>query len=243
VVDGLLACAEPGGACRPSFGLIPRGSGGDLRRSLGIPSDLKGAAALLCDGSDRVLDIGRLDFTGPDGKRRVRHFANVAGFGVSGRVVQKAESLGKALGGRLTFTLAAARALVGWRDQGVRWRVDGGPWQEERLTALAVCNGRFFGGGMTVAPRARVDDGLFDVTVWKDLGLSDFILKRSMLYDGTHVRLPNTRTLRASMVEAEPIGDTPVLLDVDGEQPGMLPARFEVLPGALHVRAPAEERS
>lgn len=83
-----------------------------------------------------------------------------------------------------------------------------------------------------VAPQACVDDGLFDVTVWQGLGLSDFMLKRGMLYDGTHVRLPNTRTFRARVLEAEPVG-VPVLLDVDGEQPGMLPARFSLLPRAL----------
>ena len=94
---------------------------------------------------------------------------------------------------------------------------------------------------MTVAPQARFDDGLFDVTVWQGLGLSDFIFKRGMLYDGTHVRLPNTRTLRASTLEAEPVGDARVLLDVDGEQLGMLPARFAVLPGALQVQAPPQD--
>ncbi len=57
-----------------------------------------------------------------------------------------------------------------------------------------------------------------------------------MLYDGTHVRLPNTLTLRATVVEAEPLGSAPVLLDIDGEQPGRLPARFTMVPGALRVR-------
>jgi diacylglycerol kinase family enzyme len=114
--------------------------------------------------------------------------------------------------------------------------VDGGPWQEERLTALSVCNGRYFGGGMQVAPGARMDDGLFDVVVWKGFGLSDFVAKRGMLYDGTHVTLENTRVLRARSVEAEPVGDAEVLLDVDGESPGTLPARFTLLPGALRIR-------
>jgi diacylglycerol kinase family enzyme len=59
-----------------------------------------------------------------------------------------------------------------------------------------------------------------------------------MLYDGTHLRLPNTTVLRGTVVEAEPLDGEPVLLDVDGEQPGRLPARFTILPGALRVRAP-----
>jgi diacylglycerol kinase family enzyme len=137
--------------------------------------------------------------------------------------------------------LASARVLAGWRDQPVRWRADGGPWHEDRITSLSVCNGRFFGGGMMVAPDASVEDGLFDVTIWKGFGFSDFILKKGMLYDGTHVRLPNTRRLRVSVLEAEPLGEAPVLLDVDGEQPGMLPARFTILPGVLRARVAAAD--
>jgi diacylglycerol kinase family enzyme len=91
---------------------------------------------------------------------------------------------------------------------------------------------------MMVAPTARMDDGWLDVTVWKGLGFADFLTKRRMLYDGTHVKLPNTRCLRARVVEAEPMDGAEVLLDVDGEQPGRLPARWTLLPGALRVRVP-----
>jgi len=147
----------------------------------------------------------------------------------------------RVLGGKLTFMAAAVRALASWEDQPVRWRLDGGPWQEDRITAISVCNGRWFGGGMMVAPKARLDDGLFDVTVWKGVGLGLLVRKRPMLYDGRHVDLAVTRTYRARVVEAEPLTDAPVLLDVDGEQPGMLPARFTLLPGALRTRVPRAE--
>jgi YegS/Rv2252/BmrU family lipid kinase len=240
VIDGLMlehAAGRPrnGGA---AFGLISRGTGGDLRRSLGCPADAVDAASLLAGSAERVIDLGRVEFVGHDGEPSARHFVNVAGFGIAGRVVRDVERMGKALGGKATFMLASAKALMGWRDQPVRWRIDGGPWREDRVTSLAVCNGRFFGGGMLVAPEARMDDGLFDITLWKGLGFADFALKKGMLYDGTHVRLPNTTTFRGRVVEAEPLCREPVLLDIDGEQPGMLPARFTILAGALRARAP-----
>ena len=237
VVDGLTGA---GRVVEPEvlFGCIPHGTGGDLRRSLGWPATPEEAARALAVGVTVTCDVGLVEYTAHDGSSQSRHFVNVSSFGVSGRVVREIARGGRLGGGKLTYTLASARALLGYRDQPVRWRVDGGEWTEERLTALAICNGRYFGAGMMVAPTARMDDGLFDVTAWKGLGFADFLTKRRMLYDGTHVKLPNTRCLRARVVEAEPMEGAEVLLDVDGEQPGRLPARWLVLPGALRVRVP-----
>ncbi|HET9554710.1 MAG TPA: diacylglycerol kinase family protein [Anaeromyxobacteraceae bacterium] len=231
VVDGLLV-----GGYRRDFGFIPRGSGGDFRRSLGLPADVKGAARALAGPATGSIDLGRIELTGPGGAALVRHFVNVASCGVSGRVAGAVNRSSKLLGGPLAFKLAAARSLLGWRDQRVRWRADGGPWIEQPVTALAVCNGRYFGGGMMVAPGALLDDGLLDVTIWSGFGLADFVRLQPKLYDGRHVELPSVRTLRARTVELEPVGDAEVLLEVDGEQPGRLPARLTVLPGALALR-------
>ncbi len=238
VIDGLIEEDRP---VDPEvlFGCIPRGTGGDLRRTLGWSMDADEAARTLAEGSVMVCDVGRVEYLGHDGRRAARHFANAAGAGVSGVVVSEAEKGWKALGGKLGFMIASARGLLRYSDQRMRWRIDGGRWEEDRLTGLEICNGRYIGGGMMVAPEARLDDGLLDVTVWKGLGFADFLTKRPMLYDGTHVRLPNTRTFRARVVEAEPLEGEPVLIDVDGEQPGMLPARFTVVPGALKLKVRA----
>ena len=235
VVDGLAAERE--GAPEPVFGFIPQGTGSDLRRSLGIPLDLDEAAAWLAGRDELVCDLGRIEYVGHGGAPEVRHFANVAGCGISG-VVDREVNEGVRLlpHGKLAFMLASAKALLRWKDQPVRWRADGGPWTEDVVTCLSVCNGRFFGGGMQVAPGARLDDGAFDVVVWSGLGISDFVTKKRMLYDGRHLSLPNTRVLRATSLEAEPREGVRVLLDVDGEQPGTLPARFTILPSALRVR-------
>ena len=234
VIDGLVASRphDPD----PLFGFIPRGTGGDLRRTLGLPQDLDAAARALAGRGELVCDLGRIEFAGEDGAEQVRHFANVAGCGIAGVVARDVNRGAKLGGGRLSFMLASAKALLRWSDQPVRWRADGGPWTEQRITSLSVCNGRFFGGGMQVAPGARLDDGVFDVVVWSGLRITDFVTKRRMLYDGTHVTLPNTRVLRARTVEVEAASGARVLLDVDGEQPGILPARFTMIPGALRVR-------
>jgi YegS/Rv2252/BmrU family lipid kinase len=232
VIEGISA--SPRGEVL--FGFIPRGTGSDLRRTLGYSADPGEAARVLANGREWTCDLGRVEFVGSDGAPSVRHFVNESGCGISGRTVQQVERLGKAVGGRIAYLLGAGKALVGWRDQPVRWRVDGGAWRDEAITCLSVCNGRYFGGGMMVAPDARMDDGLFDVTVWKGFGFVDLLRKRPMLYDGSHVTLPNTQRFRGRTVEVEPAGDAPVLLELDGEQPGTLPARFTMFPGALRLR-------
>ena len=98
---------------------------------------------------------------------------------------------------------------------------------------MAIGNGGYFGGGMWVCPKAKPDDGLFDVTVWSGFGLIDFATKKGQIYNGTHVNFPGTRTMRAKKIRAE--SDHVVLLDVDGEQPGRLPATIEILPSAIQV--------
>jgi YegS/Rv2252/BmrU family lipid kinase len=221
--------------------VVPAGTGGDLRRSLGLPESQRDVIARLGEGRRRV-DVGRLEFTADDGSPGTRLFLNVSSCGVSGKVVEVVNSSGKWLGGRLSFAIGSARALAGYRDQRIRLRLDGGDPRELSVTALAVANGQYFGGGMRVAPAAEMDDGLFDVTIWKGFTLADFILKSSSLYSGSHLRLPGAESHRATRVEAEPISsDKVVLIDLDGERPGRLPAAWQVLPAALwlqgaHVR-------
>ncbi len=100
----------------------------------------------------------------------------------------------------------------------------------------AVANGRFFGSGLKVAPDAEPDDGLFDLVMMRDLGFMDLLTGGGDLREGTHVNGPKVKVVRARSVTATPMGPEPVLIDVDGEGPGRLPARFEILPGALTLR-------
>jgi diacylglycerol kinase family enzyme len=148
-------------------------------------------------------------------------------------VVDIANRSSKWLGGKLTFMLASLKALAGWRDLRIRASFDGGPEEELSVTTLAIANGKYFGGGMMVAPDAVLDDGKFHVTIWSGFGLSDFVLRSGSMYDGSHVNLKGTRVRTARTIRIEPAGSEPVAIEVDGERLGRLPATFTLVPAAL----------
>ncbi|MGB6086961.1 diacylglycerol/lipid kinase family protein, partial [Parvibaculum sp.] len=109
---------------------------------------------------------------------------------------------------------------------------------EEVLNAgvVAIANGKYFGGGMFIAPMAEPDDGLFDVIMMRNTTLLNMLKNSGAMREGTHLESPLVTHRRARWVEATPVGPEPMLLDVDGEAPGRLPARFEIIPGAITLR-------
>ena len=217
------------------LGVIPSGTGSDLARSLGIEPTLDTACARLARGTTRVIDVGYARFLDHHGRPTELVVLNAASFGCGGGVAAAVGTRSKRLGGGLAFMLATARTLLRYRDQSVSMRVDDGAPETLTITCCVVCNGRFFGGGMHVAPEASLDDGRLDVTVWQGFGLRDFIVKRRALYDGTHIHDPGTRTLRGVRLYAT--SDESVPLEIDGEAVGTLPATFEIIPAALRVVA------
>jgi diacylglycerol kinase family enzyme len=106
-----------------------------------------------------------------------------------------------------------------------------------KIVNLAVANGQYFGGGMRVAPYARPDDGYLDVVAIGDFSPLEMLRFGHRIYLGSHLGHPKVRPDRARRVEARPSNPGEhVLLDVDGETPGRLPATFSVLPGALNLK-------
>lgn len=220
-----------------AFGVLPAGTGGDFIKTLGTSRDIRAAAEQLRRAQPRAIDVGRLTFVDHAGKRQVRHFINIASFGISGLVDRLVNESSKALGGTVSFATATLKAGLKYKNATVRLVLDGGAPREGKVYNVAVANGRYFGGGMKVAPEAILDDGLFDVVTMGDFGFADLVLRGLDIYSGKHIKNPKVTVHRARKVEAQALDGSEVLLDVDGEQPGRLPATFELLSGGLRVRA------
>lgn len=225
---------EGGKALNPqaALGVLPRGTGGDFRKTFGWGTDLDESVARLARAQTRGFDVGHLEYVGHDGKTATRHFANICSFGVSGLVDAEVNKSSKALG-PLAFGIGGLKAMLKYSDAPVTVRFDGGPPERIQVTTLAVANGRFFGGGMHVAPHADPYDGKFSVTILSGFGAADFVLKMPLLRAGKVKDLKGVRTLSCTQLEAQ--SDREVLIDCDGEQPGRLPCTMKVLPAAIRV--------
>lgn len=238
VVNGFFA-ADGSGPVREDavLGMIPSGTGGDFRKSAGIPLDHAAAAALLARGDERPIDVGRIRFEEePEGG--VRHFINIADCGLGGEVVARANASSKRLGGTVTFYVASVQAVMAFGRRRCRVEVDGVPISG-RMQNVVLANGTCFGGGMLVAPEARLDDGLLDVIILGDIPRLRALLTSRTIYKGKHIGAPGVMALRGRRIRITPLDSVPFRFDVDGELVGRAPAVVDVLPGVIRLCAPA----
>jgi diacylglycerol kinase (ATP) len=218
------------------LGFIPNGTGCDFRRTLLIPTNPEDALKVIEGGRTRPIDLGRLRYTDHEGETRTRYFHNLTSFGLGGEVDERVNRSGKKLGGFLSFIMATLVSLLRYDGKRIRLRVDEHFDEEVVVLNVAVANGQYHGGGMWVAPGADPSDGLFHVTIIGDLSLPEVFYYLPKLYNGKILQVKQVRSLTGKKVEA--LSDERVLLDVDGEQPGHLPVKIEMLPSALRVLAP-----
>jgi YegS/Rv2252/BmrU family lipid kinase len=231
VVNGLAGIENP-----PAIALIPRGTGGDFVRTFGIPDDIAAASRVALAGDTQSIDLGRVSYRSWDGTDGSALFANVASAGMSGAIAQRANHTSKALGAKASYLWATFAVFAGWSAVETRLTVDD-ETRSGRMFDVVVANGRFFGGGMKMCPDALPGDGLLDVVTIGDVTKRDLVLTMPKIYRGTHLPHPKAEALRGRIVTVE-TGE-PVPVELDGEQPGTTPARFEVLPAALQLRVPA----
>lgn len=217
-----------------AFGVVTSGTGGDFRRTFHWTTEPLDDLARLKRFQTRNIDVGRITVTTEGGGSRSHQFVNIASFGMSGEVVDVVNNSSKAMGAKLSFMAGSVRTMISYRAKRVRLTIDDAtPWEGD-VTVVAVANAQFFGGGMWIAPEAKPDDGLFDCVTVGGGGLGFWVKHGLKVYAGKHMALPGVSMSRCRRVRAEPVrADEKVLVEIDGEQPGHLPATFEIVPGAI----------
>jgi len=221
------------------LGLLPMGTGGDLRRTLGIPPDVEGAAEVLAGGAVRTIDLGRVIYRDEEGIAQRRYFVNIVSFGMGGEVAAGVRNIFRPMGGQPAFFWATLKVLARYRGKKVALQLDDGEARFYEVLNVVAGNGLYHGGGMHVCPEAVLDDGLLDITVIDELSVLTLLKDRSYLYDGNIHSHPKVLRFRARKLVAE--SSETVHIEVDGEPLGTLPLEITLLPKALRVLAPAVE--
>lgn len=218
-----------------ALGLVPSGTGCDLTKSLNIPPGLKHALKVITEAPSVLMDVGRVRFRSNAGGEDERYFLNVADFGLGGEVVRRVNER-RLQRKASSYVRCLVSTMVQYRNKRVAIRVDGEKLPEGEYLIGAVANGRIFGKGMKVAPGARLDDGLFDSVLVRGFKFLEFCRHGWKLMNGSHVTHPKVSVVRGRRVEAWPEAGDDVLLELDGEQLGRLPAVFEIIPRNLLIK-------
>lgn len=232
--DGSIGCAASLLAhTGTTLGVLPLGTANDFARTLEIPTTLTAAVDTVLSGKVVDVDLGRVNG---------QVFLNVASLGLSVGVTQRLTPGRKKRLGQLAYPVATLGAYRHHRPFAARLKLaDGSTLELSDLMQVAVGNGRYYGGGLTVSPTASIDDHLLDVYAIEKGRLRDHVSVARLLRSGhliEHERVHHVTTRGVTVITDEPL---PV--NLDGEIATSTPARFEVERNALHVVVPQHSRA
>ena len=225
VCEAAEGLAEAGGGCE--LAVLPLGTGNDGARTLGIPTDLAGAARAALDGTVREVDLIRV------GDRLV---LNAIGIGLTADINQRAARI-KWVRGIAVYLGTAAVSLFKFRAPKIRIIADE-RIIESTMTILAVHNGPTTGGGFALTPNAVPDDGLLDATLVPDVPVTGRLQRLIGALRGTLHTMDGSVALQAKVLELH--HEEPLAVHFDGNA-GTLEGpvtRFEIVPKALKVIVP-----
>jgi diacylglycerol kinase (ATP) len=218
--------AEAGGADRvPPLGILPLGSVMNVARSLSIPRDLDEAARVVGQGTVRTIDA--LEAAGET------FFEGVA-VGLHAELFAEGTAFDE---GDAVAPLRAVWTAFRYQPSRLTLHLDGDRRLRTRALVLSVSNGPYTGIGFTVAPGARLDDGLLDVRVFERFSRWELARHFLAIVAGRRSYEPRVETFRAATVRIE--SASPLRVRADGEAIGETPVDLRVLPHALRVLAPA----
>ena len=241
VANGILQTGED-----VELGIFPSGTGGDFRRTLEIPSAAREAAKALRDGVTKTIDVGKVSFVNHQNEQDSRYFLNVSSFGLSASINERVKSQtlfnwlpGNTLTGKSNFAFSTLQEVLDTDFMTVRVKIDAKDEKTLNTINFCVANARFFGGGMKIAPDAKINDGFFDVINIGDIKTAKILLNAYRLYSGSHLDLDEVKSTLAKRIEVSPFDKKQtIFIETDGELPGKLPAVYEIVPNVLKIRVP-----
>ncbi|MCA9699565.1 MAG: diacylglycerol kinase family lipid kinase [Myxococcales bacterium] len=217
------------------LGVVANGTGGDFQRMFGQRPPLQQVARMAA-APVRSIDYGLVHFVDHEGQPQRRPFLNMVSVGISGLVDAIVNQSGRPLGSTAAYVSAALRAISRWQNLPVSMRIDDEPARDLDLTLLCVGNGQYFGAGMWACPDASLDNGHLELVLLEGFSKGQLVGALGRSFKGKHIGYHGITARPAGRVVVEARHGAEVLLDLDGEQPGQLPATIEIVRAGLRLR-------
>lgn len=211
-----------------SLGIVPAGTGNDLVRCTGIPSDEEQALEVILNGVEKSIDIGVINN---------QRFINVAGFGLDVEVLRETMKFKKIIKGELAYALGLVKALLKFKPIKLHVLVDGVEYHQEAMIC-AIGNGQYFGGGMRILPSAELDDGLFDICIIKKKPKIQLLYHFPKIFKGTHIKLTWVDYIKGKNVKV--LTEQGVFINTDGEISQKNLPEFSILEKSLRIIVPKQ---
>lgn len=201
-----------------AFSVLPIGTGGDFSRHLNIKRDIHYVYHLLEQYNKYDCDIVQARFTGWDGEPKERYYLNIFDVGLGSETCYRVNHRSKALGGFLSFLSAALHSLATYQSQYLSVKVNGTVVFQGKSSVTAVANGKYFGGGVMIAPHAKINDGLLDIVIIENSSKWEILKHLPKAYKGKHLNHPQVKYFQGQTVSIQ--SGEKLLLELDGESPG-----------------------
>lgn len=214
---------------RPKIGLIPMGTTNDFARAVHIPRDINKAVDIIIEGNSIPVDVGLMNDD--------RHFINIAGGGRLTELTYEVPSKLKTMLGQMAYYLKGIEMIPSIRSSKVRIEYDGQVFDDHAMMFLIGLTNSV-GGFEKLAPDASINDGKFTLLILKELNMAEFIRVASLALRGEHLLDPHVIYAKASEISVS--SDERVLLNLDGEYGGLLPATFKNLACHIEVMVPID---
>ncbi len=228
VVNGILSQKEVK-STDITFTGIATGTGNDWVKTLNVSHTAEQAVGLIKNGAVYLHDVGLVTFYSGEEKKH-RYFLNVGGSGFDAYVAQRMENVKKF--GKLSYFIGLVQGLFRYRNVPIVVRTETKLIKEKIfMIAVAVC--QYFGSGMKIAPNAIPNDGLFDITLIKDISKMNVAMELKNLFDGSFVKHPKVETFRTDSLSIK--SKEAIFLQLDGELVGHGPIQFDIVPQSLRI--------
>jgi diacylglycerol kinase (ATP) len=223
VINGIMRHDNPDVV----LGILPYGTANDFVKSLKVPANMTDMFEAVSQEKCSKIDIGVIDL-----ENRKHYFLNIADIGIGAEVVKRVNKSTKLFGSNVTFFTAIARTFLTYKNQDVKCHTD--HWDYEGKTnSLVMANGKYFGSGMCIAPKADLSDGQFSVVISGDITIKDYLKNIKKIKRGeelTHSKVEYKTASKLDLTSTESCG-----IEADGEFIGYMPASISVVPKKINL--------